>query len=158
MSSQHGDNFIRSVSKWTADHASPLEISVPNNVFFCPLIPLAVTGLLISKLRAAYGSYISRKDIALRDEGCRSISVSALFLRPKLYSLWWLNPTQKCLIIPYNCRKPSADSKVGSTIDHRSSAPRALPSLYYAEASANIERGGAEATLLLLPSSAKAGN
>ena len=131
----------------------------PKQRFFCPLIPLAVTGLLISKLRAAYGSYISRKDIALRDEGCRSISVSALFLRPKLYSLWWLNPTQKCLIIPYNCRKPSADSKVGSTIDHRSSAPRALPSLYYAEASANIERGGAEATLLLLlPSSAKAGN
>ena len=70
-------------------------------------------------------------------------------MRPKLYSLWWLNPTYKCPVIPYNCRKPSADFKVGSTIDHRSAAPRALPSLYYAEASANIERGGAEATLLL---------
>ena len=157
MSGQHGDNFIRSVSKWTADHASPLEISVPNNVFFCPLIPLAVTGLLISKLRAAYGSNISRKDIALRDEGCRSISAFALFLRPKLYFLSWLNPTQNCPVIPYKCRKPSADFKVGSTIDHRSAAPRAIPSLYYAEASANIERGGTEETLLL-PSSAKAGN
>ena len=121
----------------------------PKLCFFCPLIPLAVTGLLISKLRAAYGSNVSRKDIALRDEGCRSISVSALSLRPKLYSLWWLNPTQKCPVIPYNCRKPSADFKVGSTIDRRSTAARALPSLYYAEASA-ISKGAARKRLFFL--------
>ena len=78
--SQPGDNFIRSVSIWTADHALPLDSSdsrsLSHKTFFCPVIPLAVTGLLVSKLRAAYGFNFSRKDIALRDEGCRSISVA----------------------------------------------------------------------------------